>query len=284
MTYTRYPFDYFLIYLLSTFHEVKHILREVGTHFPNVLEPSPEMDAGMAFGRSFERMKERRVLAIKEHIACLRSRYPVIVFKNDDEYDRRGITSAVKQSKDVVNAFKILGGPERRAVEMCILAGVFPADTRRIVEKKHALDIEEGALLEYQHYFFNVPLLLRSDALSYFALFAPVEERAYGDVYNVGKEAICLHLDIDSNDFDPKVNLRSVYRLAHTQLMRFRDQPVEAGRMAVHWNRILMDTHDRLKGGDDFVKQMLKVMTLFSAGEEEQAFAELDSATGEILH
>jgi hypothetical protein len=284
MSYTRYPFDYFLIYLLSIFHEQKHIIREVGNHFPHVIDPPNNIDAAISFGRAAERLKERRVEALISHIGMLRERYPVAVIRRKSTFDDRGILSAFEQRKEVVDAFKILGGPERRTVELCALGGVLPEDVRRIVLSKHSLDIEESVISEFLHYFFNIPLLLREDVFEYFGLLTTNEERAYKDVYSVGKEAICLHLDLDAEDFDPKVNLRSVHRLAYVQLMRCREMPAEAGRIAAYWTKILMDSHDRLKEGDDFVKRMLRVMTLFSLGEETQAFKELDSATGEILH
>jgi len=284
MVYTRYPFDYFLIYLLSIFHENKHILREVGKRFQHVIEPVFEIDNAMLFGATWERLKERRVASLRKHIDGLREKYPVIIRRDDTAFEQIGVLSAYQQSSSIVDAYKILTGPERRTLELSILCGVLPADIRRVVHLKHGIDINEAAIQEFSHYFFNIPLLLREDALRYFDLLPAAEGRAYKDVYTTGKAAYCVHMDINSDEFNPKEDQRLVYKMAYTQLMRFKDMPSDAGRVAMYWMRIMNESHDRLKDGDDFVKRMLRIMTLFSLGEEKQAFAELDAATGEILH
>jgi len=278
--YTRYPFDYFLVYLLSRFQETKHIVREVGTYFPYVFEPHLSYDD--VASEMFLQKKALRAERFNRHLGNLRLKYPVVF--DEDEAERRGILSAYKEHDEVVNAFKILGGPERRTVELCLLAVTNPVDIRSIVVMQHGIDIDEGVIGEYAHYFFNTNLLMRGDLVDFLELLRPSDGIVYNDVYRIGREALCLHLDIDSDQFDMTVDLRRVYRLAYVQLMRFKDKPLESGRLAQYWMSIFKDAYDRLKAGDDMVKRMIQAMVMFSIGSEKQAFEELDLAMGEMVH
>ena len=282
---TRYPFEYFLIHLLSIYQEKTHVRREIARHYPYVFEPwipcivDDDDEAGMYVREAF-----KSVEALNSHIRTMRKNFPVVVPKQEEVFRDRGVLTAFKQTDAVVEGYKVLGGPERRTIELCMIAKLFPETIKQVVEDVHALAVTLDAISEFGYYFFNVPLMLKSDLTAYFGYFPPQERMVYEDVLNSGTEGLCLHLDIDVDDLDLMVSMRRAYRLAYVQLMRFRTQPIEAGRYAAHWSSMLMNAHDRLKDGDDMVRRMLKVMTLFSLGEEEQAFAELDATTGELLH
>lgn len=276
---TRYPFDLFLIYLLSVFHEQRYIFREVGRYFPHVIEPDGKLPAATR-----RREKKRRVAALSEHLDKLRSRYPANVLDQERTLEQRGVSELGSDDPAAAEAFKLLEGVERETVELCALSVVLPEDASRIVLSRHKLEVTPEAITLYQKFFFNTGLLYHDDLLSYLDLYPQVTAKIYRDVLLAGRDALCLHLDIDPEDFDPKVNLRAVYRLAYTQLISTKSMDIDSGRVASHWARIMMDAHDRLQEGDDLVKRMLQIMTLFTLGREEQAFAELDAATGEILH